>query len=282
MQISTVRPATLAAAFALAGCGGGGGGGGGGVVSMPPPPVISQPEIPAIIPAATTSQQFTVMGATFLDGLGSTLDPGTQIKLRYDATSQSYEIYLPDGLDWQAISYDVSGASFDDYRSDSVLMNLPKGDYQYSRLLNWNDGANSGHNAVGIATPAGGVPVTGSANYAGQIQGLTSDHNGLDFGIDGTIALSFDFALGNLSGSLSAKTNEGYALDPLNFRDTVYSTGNTTFSGKFDTNLPGVNGFSGHFTGPSAQELIGGFAFPYSSPIDGLTYQADGAFVGAK
>jgi len=43
-----------------------------------------------------------------------------------------------------------------------------------------------------------------------------------------------------------------------------------------------VNSFSGLFTGPSAQELIGNFAFPYRSPVDGKTYQADGAFIGAK
>jgi hypothetical protein len=43
-----------------------------------------------------------------------------------------------------------------------------------------------------------------------------------------------------------------------------------------------VNSFSGLFTGPHAEELIGNFAFPYQSPIDNQTYQADGAFVGAK
>ena len=62
----------------------------------------------------------------------------------------------------------------------------------------------------------------------------------------------------------------------------MYSTGRTTFSGQFNSNLPGVNSFSGLFTGPHAEEVIGNFAFPYRSPIDNQTYQADGAFVGAK
>ena len=68
----------------------------------------------------------------------------------------------------------------------------------------------------------------------------------------------------------------------MGFRDTVYSIGSTTFSGKFDTALGGINSFGGLFTGPNAQELIGNFAFPYKSPVDGLTYEADGAFVGKK
>ena len=36
------------------------------------------------------------------------------------------------------------------------------------------------------------------------------------------------------------------------------------------------------FTGPTAQELIGNFAFPYVSPIDSKSYQASGAFVAKK
>jgi hypothetical protein len=43
-----------------------------------------------------------------------------------------------------------------------------------------------------------------------------------------------------------------------------------------------VNSFSGLFTGPHAEELIGNFAIPYRSPINSQVYQADGAFVGKK
>jgi hypothetical protein len=80
---------------------------------------------------------------------------------------------------------------------------------------------------------------------------------------------------------LDPEWNE-YGLGPFEFRETVYSTGSTTFSGKFDTDLPGVNSFSGLFTGPHAEELIGNFAIPYRSPINSQVYQADGAFVGKK
>ena len=156
---------------------------------------------------------------------------------------------------------------------------------KYSRLLTWFDGASYGIEAVGMATPPGGVPVSGSANYDGAIFGRTSESHpsGGDSDLDGNIHLSFDFGLGSLAGYLSVNVHQH--PDPLgivSFRDTVYSTGSTTFSGKFDTNLPGLNSFSGLFAGPHAEELIGNFAFPYQSPIDGKTYQADGAFVGAK
>ena len=52
--------------------------------------------------------------------------------------------------------------------------------------------------------------------------------------------------------------------------------------GAFATSLSGRNSFSGLFTGPRAEELIGNFAFPYASPKDGATEQAAGAFVGRR
>ena len=287
MTNRTLRGILFATAFALAACDGGGGvsSAGSGFVSAPPPPAPAPAALPrAIIPAATTSQQFAVTGETYLDGSGMTLDPTAQIKVRYDASSQSYEVMLPDAQDWQQIFSHVT-SSGTSYQGTSVLLWLQKGDYQYSGLLAWNDGNNSGANAVGIVTPAGGVPLTGTASYFGQIIGLTSEHHGQDFTFDGSIQLLFNFGVGSLSGGVTPHFYQDFAPDALgtlSFRDTVYSTGSTTFSGKFDTSAVGMNSFSGRFTGPNAQELIGNFAFPYKSPIDGNAYQADGAFVGAK
>ena len=56
----------------------------------------------------------------------------------------------------------------------------------------------------------------------------------------------------------------------------------TSFSGKFDSSLTGANSFEGLFTGPGALGVMGNFAFPYRSPIDGQTYQAGGAFIGKQ
>ena len=68
----------------------------------------------------------------------------------------------------------------------------------------------------------------------------------------------------------------------MNFVETVYAKGSTGFSGKFETTLSGANGFNGLFTGPQASELIGNFAFPYTSALDGKNYEAGGAFIAKK
>jgi hypothetical protein len=289
MSVSTIRPILLATAFALAGCGGGGGG---GLASIPPPPVTPTPTPappPAIIPAGTTSQQFTVMGASrsFDGDQTALLGAADQLQVRYVQSSNSYEVQLPDSQAWEGIR-SVAGSSNNFEGAVALTIRGPL-NTQYSSLFSWSDGATFfGYEAIGMATPAGSVPVTGNATYSGSIGGSTSESY-LDrpVSIFGGIQLSFDFGRGSLSGSVhpeffSYATYDDYTGTPISFRDTVYSTGSTTFSGKFDTNLPGVNSFSGLFTGPNAQELIGNFALPYRSPIDGQNYQADGAFVGAK
>jgi len=274
MRRSAIRAILPATVVALAACDGG------GVAFIPAAPT---PEAqPGIIQTATTSQEFAVMGDTIIDGFGSTLDSSVQIRVRYDAPTQAYQVFLPDGLDWQAIHYDLSSESAYSYSGPSVLLGVSKTANQYSQLISWNDGANSGRDAVGILTSAGDVPVTGTATYSGQILGVTSEHHAQDFTFGGSIALAFDFGAGSLAGSITPNLQQGYDAGTLNFRDTVYSAGDTKFSGTFDTDVAGVNTFSGQFTGPQAEELIGNFAIPYRSSIDQLTYQANGAFIGKK
>jgi len=207
------------------------------------------------------------------------LDSAHQLQVRYVASSNTYELELPETDQW--FQYHPSGGG--------ALVDVRSTGTQYSALLSWLDGATFfGTEAIGIATPASGVPVSGSASYSGQIAGDTPEiHSNVGLGVRGAIELSFNFGLGSLSGSVtptlfSAQNLTTYDLGTLNFVQTVYSTGSTTFSGKFDTALPGMNSLSGQFTGPHAEELIGNFAFPYRSPIDSQTYQADGAFVGSK
>jgi len=290
MSLSTIRSLMLATAFALAGCGGEGGY---GLASTPPPPVTptqtptpTPTPPPAIIPA-TVSQQFTVVGSSHpFDGVSTpTFDGSEQLQVRYVQSSNSYEVQLPHSATWGRIAYlpiDGSPADPINYGGGGAHLWLGAG-YQYSRIFEWSGGGGlHGFEAIGIATTAGSVPVTGTATYSGELLGGTTESFGGDtWDVRGTIGLSFNFGLGTLSGTIDP-TAFVYSLGHLNFRDTVYATGSTSFSGKFDTNLTGVNSFGGLFTGPNAQELIGNFAFPYKSPIDGQTYQADGAFVGAK
>lgn len=296
MRKSTFLPILLATALAMSGCDEGGGP---GIASIPPPPPPPTPTPaptppPPIIPAATTSQQFAVIGAAHPGGINAAplFDTSDQLQVRYVQSSNSYELQLPNSQTWAALtSFSPEGAIWfpGGFAAETGGLSLRKIDYQYSNLFRWGDRGPTvfGFEAIGIATPAGGVPVTGSASYAGLLLGSTPEAPPDDtLFVGGSIDLAFNFAEGTLSGSISPTLlRDDYKttnLSPTSFRDTVYSTGSTTFSGKFDTSLPGINSFSGMFTGPNAEELIGNFAFPYQSPIDSKTYQADGAFVGKK
>jgi hypothetical protein len=281
-----IRAAVLASAFTLAGCGGGGGS---YVASTPPPPATPPPitSTLVLVPAATTDQQFTVTGAARLTPADPSphLGAADQMQVRYIASSNTYEVQLPNTQSWIALTQQTWES---EARGGGVIVSRQTYG-QFSSIIYWTtDNALGGVEAIGIATPAGAVPITGSATYKGLALGPTSEGTSsklVDPSVFGSITLNFDFARGSLSGSLNATLDpewHDYQLGTLSFRDTVYSTGSTSFSGKFDTNLSGVNSFNGLFTGPNAQELIGNFAFPYTSPVDGLTYQAGGAFFGKQ
>jgi hypothetical protein len=169
--------------------------------------------------------------------------------------------------------------------------------YSYSSLAYWGEGVgaywdDSRFTAFGVATPAGAVPVTGSASYNGVIAG-DSDVLEQDFLIGaqiaatvlGSVDLQFDFGMGSLTGSIHPQLNTfGGLIDlgTLTFTDTVYSSGSTSFSGRFATNISGPNSFSGLFTGPAAQELIGRWNFPFTYSGDGATHNATGAWIAKQ
>jgi len=291
------RSTPIVLAAALAGCGGGGGVNSFAMPTPTPTPTPSPAGFPSIVATATTSQQLSVRGASYETPQASydhlvvgkpILADTAQMDVRYDAVSKTYQIELPGESAWQPIS---SQAKWDDqtflYRGgapDYVGVVDHRSDLQYSGLLEWFTDASSGYSAIGVATLPGNVPITGSASYSGTILGASSETYfdkwealWSPMTITGAIDLSFNFGNGTLSGSINP-----HALPSLNFTNTVYSTGSTTFSGAFGTALPGQNSFSGLFTGPNAQELIGNFAFPYASPTDGTTQQAGGAFVGRR
>lgn len=274
-------------ALALTACGGGGG----GVNSTPPAP-ITTPAPPGgqgqvLIPAATTSQQFATFGASYTD-MPSPQTPPTspaslatddQLQVRYDASTKLYQVQVPGSATWTNPGV-----------AARINPDATPG-YQYSALALWftfGSPQRVGEIALGIPTPAGGVPASGTATYQGMLIGRSSesifDFLGGSYGrgwIEGSIALSFDFGAGSLSGSVNPTVylDQRYSLGTLNFAQTVYSPGSTSFSGRFDTSLSGLNSFSGIFTGPAANEAIGNFAFPYTSPVNGQPAQAAGAWV---
>ena len=88
----------------------------------------------------------------------------------------------------------------------------------------------------------------------------------------------FDFSEA-LTGSMSP-TLFGNSLGTFSFIDTVYAAGK--YSGRFNTNVAGVNMFSGTLTGSSGQELIGAWALPFHYSVDNIDHQAAGAWIGKR
>ncbi|MEO7240009.1 MAG: hypothetical protein ABIW16_01285, partial [Sphingomicrobium sp.] len=168
-----------------------------------------------------------------------------------------------------------------------VTWQASKDGYSYSELGAWGSAASGrlGYVAFGSATPAGGVPVTGSASYQGIVAGssdvMTPDNllgGFVPSAVSGTVALTFDFAGGTLDGSMTVAL-DSTKLGTFAFTDTVFSAGATAYSGTFDTTVAGQNFFLGQFTGPYAEETIGAWALPFLFGGDGKTHQAFGAWI---
>ena len=297
MPISNLRTLlAAAAAISLVACGGGGGG---DLASIPPPPAPPRAASVDIFPSPA-SQEFAALGN------------GDSLRIRYDAASGLYEV-MPGDQGWKTLVDDPTSSPFAGSPNVSFVfaeggasgsyfvLNAhysytdPNYKYQYSNLANW--GRQNGsiqlvgqHVAFGMATPTAAIPVTGAATYNGMIVGTSSeklDNSGEAIAsgyIKGSINLAFNFGAGTLSGSISPEVylSGQRAIATLTFTNTIYSAGSPGFSGRFNTNLAGQNAFSGLFTGPNANELIGKFAFPYTSPFDGTSAQAAGAFIAKK
>jgi hypothetical protein len=99
--------------------------------------------------------------------------------------------------------------------------------------------------------------------------------------------MNFDFAAGKLSGQIAPELQcwnclWGTPLATSAFTQTVFSKGSTSFSGKFDTTLPGANWFSGIFAGPNAAEAMAKFQAPYVDPFTSANQEMSGVWVAKK
>lgn len=284
----------IALAMTLTACGGGGG-------------ALNSTPTPALTPTPTPTSSAVAIFQSPATQEFATIGSGNSLRIRYDAATNKYEV-MAEGRGWETL---VDDPSFSPHPGDPNVSFVfattnashfiirthysyaePTVKYQYSNLAPWSVGSVGGVTAFGMATLESGMPIVGSASYQGIIEGRTaetyvdswSDEGVAPGYVQGNINLAFDFGNGSLSGSISPilHLDRSHNLAPIQFTNTVYSTGSTTFSGQFGTSLSGANSFSGLFTGPAAQELIGSFAFPYTSPVDDKNYQATGAFVGKR
>jgi len=276
-----------AAALALAACGGGGGGAGVGNVVSTPAPVTPQP------PQTTNGTMFAAEPTQPLVS-ASTAEP-TPFDIRYDAATKTYEV-SSDGATWKTLTTFNDTPSPTSFPFDGGSLNVSER-YTFSAMGYIQDQTNSDRIAFGVSTPAGAVPLAGSATYQGSLIGKTDiaiPGAGFNEWIEGSIQLAFDFGAGTLGGSIRPTlfSSDGWdaimvkAYDPIALVDTAFGAGSTSFSGRFDIAGAGTNAFSGHFTGPAAEELIGKWAFPLIPPAGtagaGELHSAWGVMIGKR
>jgi len=235
------------------------------------------------------------------------------LQFSYDPSANSYSISIPgfeqgtvtntsyNGTDGQIATSSfnrVTAGASNSVQDLSVFLVVPGSQfspYTYTSFGQWtgttgkaaNGGIlrSEGSFAYGIPTKAGEVPITGSATYLADIRGST-ETPGFSL-VTGNASLTFDFGAGKLSGFMHPRIQDdwdGIFVDygQYDFTQTVYSTGSTTFSGKFMVpGLPGADSsFQGNFTGPNAPELMGRFQAPYV--VDGYPGMIAGTWIGKK
>jgi len=307
-----------AAIMSLTGCGGGGGM---SFIPAPvAQPTPAGPLPPAQIGLVST-EPFAVLGTgdTFTtDPSGQNVKPLTapsaqDVQFSYDASTNSYTVSIPGFQPGTLVNPAYNGSSGQPATSSfsrvtagaspnlqdlSIFLQVPGNSfspYTYTSFGTWTGTSGTtgsgdiirseGSFAYGIATKAGDVPITGSAIYSADIRG-TTETPGFNL-VGGNARLSFDFAAGTLSGFMHPSVNDGFDgihidFGQYDFTQTVYSTGGTTFSGKFVVpGLPNANSsFQGNFTGPSAAELMARFQAPYV--LDGHEGTVAGTWIGKK
>jgi hypothetical protein len=293
-----------------------GGGGGGGVASIPTPPTTPPPvpnPNPNPVPPPMPSGAIGLTGGPFKTfSASANLTTGVdEFHISYSSAGNIYTVSGP-GVDegrlidthvgsgswmtgsttWQTISntssYVTAGNSNVPQATPVVSLDWANAPYSESNLTYTSFGSWSAANAggsfvYGTLAPVSAIPATGTATFNGDVRGYTSR----DGALWGNISLQFDFAQGNLAGSLAAAVTDpsGWNVLPIAphaFSGTVTS-GAGTFSGAF--NVPGssaASSLTGTFTGPDASELMGSFLSPYLSPNDNEWGTMNGVFTGKK
>ena len=222
---------------------------------------------------------------------------GSGFSVRYDAAASAYVIDLPstpagrfgassqDASYWHGLLSDPAGPE----PSMNILKPAnPNLSFVYTTFGDYYEyefggPVFDGFLAFGQATPAGSVPIAGSATYSALLSGNTLDWTGR---IGGTATLQFNFALGTLAGWISPILMSGTSptsLGQYNFVNTVYGVGSPTFSGGLQHSTSNLTGsFNGLFTGPAAQELMARWIAQYSDPSGAGTKEMYGVLVGKK
>lgn len=307
------RLLVASASLSLAACGGGGGSfepgstptapttktcPDGSVIPVtqpcPPPPPPASPEI---FPDVTTDTQFAVLGleASAIDIPASAL-ARNGFSVRYDAATEGYLVDLPstDEFRFESSSQDArfwhGFAPGTGFYGSYISVFKPTSTNPEIQLSYTSYGITSGYYssefsffAFGSATPASGVPVTGTASYDALIAGRPLDNFGR---IDGDATFQFNFGTGTLNGHFDPVFEHNGVVTDLgtyDFVSTVFGFGSATFSGGLSrAGAPSLGAFDGRFTGPAAEELMARWTAPYLNPSTQQWKEMFGVMVGKK
>lgn len=302
----TIRNGVAALAmFAFAACGGGGSSGGstsGGPAPVPSPsPSPSPSSTPApvgatdrIIYNVDRSMSFAVEWR-YWDDLGFTI--------RYDNSTGYYWVnglyntsesvirrsstYEPlPGNPWQVFT-PSDGGTFQIRFSGE----FPEGParYHHSNLAGFSQTPLGAYMAFGIPTPQGQGPSSQVTVYRGQFDAISDEK--IDWGeglfrdsTNGGVELVFDPLTNKATLALSPRTDyNGAVLGSPGPIQLSWTRAQSTFHQPDPTSATSLNyPVSGRFTGPNAEELIGGLRYSYVSKHNGKTYEMRGAFVAKR
>lgn len=316
-----IAPLALAMGLTACGAGGGGVNSVNSTLTPPPsagPISIPTPPTSAVLPPARIALVSEQPFKTF--SLSHSLVPGNvettaatrseALDFRYRPANGVYEITLPGfaagrlqtsglgGVHGQVATSTGNRVTLGEssaLQDVLVILRVPGSSYSpftYTSFGSWEANAGTtaggvqivtqGGFAYGIPTATGDVPTTGTANYTAEVDGTTASGDPLG----GDARLQFDFAAGTLSGSMHPRIFDDFesSIDPgqYTFTQTVFSAGNTNFSGSFLVpGLPNATSFfEGAFTGPQAAELMARWQAPYlTAGTQGTMF---GIWVGKK
>ena len=152
------------------------------------------------------------------------------------------------------------------------------------------------HSVFGFPTKSNEMPTSGSANYSGVLFGVAGTSNNVGgagtndtyYGLSGTIDLSVNFGTESWSGTINPIGDDRNSDAVRDFG--IFSFSDGTISEAllqnaeidFGTTLS-VGTIFGHFFGPQAAEVGGGFGIYFPDPLEsGNNLSIDGLFVGNK
>lgn len=308
-----VRPSLAALCLIpLAACGGGGSE---GVSATGAPPVAATNDsLSNLVASQTFDTASATLTATFTDpnDVPSAVTTsqsngfGNGVGLSYDANSKSYTISINQGGISDSMTYSATNLDDDPARGFIEYDRDASNGDDTTLLLRRTGSANNGTNlsylsyglwerdidqpgnsdlerwamfVYGLRTTASQLPTSGTARYAGTLDGLWTTA-GASYRLSGTSALTADFANNSVSGTLTAigtdrETGAATAMDTLTGTGSI-SRADASFAGS----LVGSNGFSGAFNGgffgPKATEAGGTFS------VSRGTEKATGVFVAGQ